>query len=412
MSITRWIVSVFTFFCLSALICYSVVLGVADVSFRDNNLTSLKTAVRLVPSNALYRDVLAEHLEANGANPDLELEKATELSPRESRFWIRRGFRAEIEEKYADAERYLLEARRVDHGFDPRWALMNYYFRRDNSSQFWRWTRDAFEMSYGNLTPLFRLCLAVNNDPEATRQVLPARRNALLQFLGYLLNNKPIQSSASTAEELAVGATADDVPTLLSYCTRQIAGNVESALLVWNGLCRRKAISFKELAPEAGEIITNADFSAAPLQQGFDWQYGSLSGVMVGPMDAAHGISIDIGGKQDDVGELLGQWVPVTPGRQYVVQYEYRNLEGGPESGIRWEIHQPEPTAPPGMSVLASSSMFSGKDWSGGQFTFASGRRRFVRLSLEYRRDPGTLRWKGTVQIRRVVSGLVPGGTL
>ena len=44
----------------------------------------------------------------------------------------------------------LHEAARVDRTFDPRWTLANYYFRRQNWDEFWKWMRAAAEMSYGD----------------------------------------------------------------------------------------------------------------------------------------------------------------------------------------------------------------------------------------------------------------------
>ena len=70
-------------------IYYSVVLSRADSLRRDNTLDALRGAVRLVPGNAEYHALLAEHLEAAGLDPDSELALATQLnSPREGRFWI------------------------------------------------------------------------------------------------------------------------------------------------------------------------------------------------------------------------------------------------------------------------------------------------------------------------------------
>src|SRR4051812_8040114 len=79
---------------------YSVLFARADISASENNLAGSRTAVVLVPGNAAYHAYLAEYLEAAGGSPDEELRIATSLHPSESRYWIRRGFRAELEQKY------------------------------------------------------------------------------------------------------------------------------------------------------------------------------------------------------------------------------------------------------------------------------------------------------------------------
>src|SRR5580704_10314018 len=89
---------------------YSITLARADLDYRENNIASAQAAIRLAPGNSAYHELLAEWLEAEGENPDTELKQATDLSPRESIYWIRRAFRAEVERKYAESEQFLDEA--------------------------------------------------------------------------------------------------------------------------------------------------------------------------------------------------------------------------------------------------------------------------------------------------------------
>ncbi len=389
---------------LALLSWYSVLFARADVSFQDNNPAALRNAVRLVPGNAAYHALLAEHMEGAGANPDTELEIATELSPRDSRYWIRRAFRAEVEQQYGDSERYLLAAKEVDNGFDPRSALMNFYFRRGRMAEFWTAAHSALEMSYGSLDPIFRLCLAEDDDPAVTRKILPPKHGILLAFLTYLLRDPFVGKAAPMATEVAQDAGADDVPTLLEYCDRRM-GQDPAVLTVWNALCRRRLVPFAELAPEQGKIITNGDFTAVPLQQGFDWKHGSDDGISITPMDEAQGVAVDISGKQPDVAVIFQQPVPLTPGRRYMVSYEYRVVSSEPDSGLRWAIQDLNLGAGP-ESTLAESRVFSATDWNVEHFEFPSGSRDTARILLRYRRLPGTLPWKGTLQVRRVTSAI------
>jgi hypothetical protein len=174
------------------LIWYSVVQARADIAFRQNNLVDARTAVRLAPGNALYHANLAELSEVSGADPDPELKIASDLNPFDSTYWIRRAFRSEVQQRYDESERFLREAYRVDRGFDPRWALMNYYFRRGNLPEFWKSGTEAFAMSYGDLDPIFRLCLAASNNPADTRKILPERPSALVSFFTYLVRHEQI----------------------------------------------------------------------------------------------------------------------------------------------------------------------------------------------------------------------------
>ena len=408
MFIVQRIACFLTLCCLAALAWYSVLFARADLAFRGNTLSAARTAVQLAPANAAPHALLAEQLEASGADPDHELEIATTLSPRESRYWIRRSFRAEMERKYDESERYLLEAYRVDRGFDPRWALMNYYFRRGRLPEFWKTTREALDISYGSLDPIFRLCLAVNDDPVATRQILPPRRDVLFAWFAYLLKHRGPESTAGIAATLASDARPEDVPVLLDYCTRQIGHDNESSLVVWNALCHRRLIPFQELSPQTGKIVSNGDFALAPLHRGFDWSYGSDSGVAIGPMDAAQGISIDLSGKQPDTTRIIEQGIPLTPGKQYVLNYEYRLMTSQPDSGLQFLIRGAGPGNADAGDPIATSSTLSATDWNSGQLAFSAGQRNAAVFILQYRRAPGTVRWSGKVQIRRITSGLAP----
>lgn len=393
--------------CGAALAIYSSALLVrADSLRRENTLESLRKAVQLAPGNAEYHALLAEHLEAAGQNPDSELQLATELSPRESRYWIRRGFRAEVEQKYADSERYLLEARRVDKGFDPRWALLNYYFRRDRASEFWKATTDALEMSYGDLSPIFRLCLLVNDDPKVTKAALPPGRRQLYGFFAYLNSIGRLDDAAPLAPELAANATTEETPVFLDYCERQIGHSAGSALAVWNSLCDRHLLPFTSLSPSDGRIVTNGDFAISS-HQGFDWRFGSVGGVRVNPDSGGETITFD--GNQPDQAILLEQKIPVTAGQSYSIEYEYRLHNAPQDSGLRWIVQKGAANITPPQEPIAASAALQGNDWQTGRFIFTAEEDGIDRLSLEYRRTLGTIRWQGSLQLRRVASALAAG---
>lgn len=404
MFIRRYFLPLLTLCGLAVLAGYAVLLAVADAAFRQDTLASARTAVRLVPSSANYHALLAEILEETGSSPDTELETATLLSPHESRYWIRRAFRAEVEQRYDESERLLLEACRVDRGFDPRWALMNYYFRRGKLPEFWKAAEQALQMSYGDLNPIFRLCLDANPDPSFTARILPSRRAILLSFFNYLSQHNLMASISPIAAELAAGAETQDVPLLLDYCDKQMGHDNQSSLTVWNSLCQRHLVDFSALVPDSGSIVTNPNLVAASLKQGFDWRYGSTPEISAAPLDTGQGVSFEISGFQPDSVALLEQEIPLAPGKQYILNYDYRLIGEQADSGLQWVVRHAG--AGGNDTAIATSSALSGADWNTGHMRFASGQLDGGRLILQYRRSPGTVRWKGTVQIRRVTSAL------
>src|SRR5438874_1728361 len=135
---------------------WTIRLALADRLFHAGSADALARAIRLAPGNAQYFAWLAEYREAEGLDPDPALATAARLNRMDSSVIIRRGLRAEFRNDFAGAESFLLEAAAVDKLFDPRAALANFYFRRNRPEPFWRWAREAFAISYGDLTSLFR----------------------------------------------------------------------------------------------------------------------------------------------------------------------------------------------------------------------------------------------------------------
>jgi hypothetical protein len=263
-------------------------------------------------------------------------------------------------------------------------------------------------MGYGDLDPIFRLCLNANGDPSFTARILPPRRAIQLSFFNYLVQHKLMDSTSAIAAELATGAEPEDVPLLLDYCSRQMGHDNQASLTVWNSLCQRHLVDFSGLAPDRGNIVTNPDLVAASLQQGFDWKYGNSPEIGARPINTGQGISFEISGYQPDSVTILEQEIPLTPGTPYILNYEYRLIGERPDSGLQWAIRRAGAGEAGSDSPIAISAVLSGADWNTGHLTFSAGPLDAARLVLQYRRSPGTVRWKGTVQIRRVTSGLGP----
>jgi hypothetical protein len=370
-----------------------------------NTSDSLRAAVQLDPGNADFRELLAEHLAEDGLNPTPELTTAVSLSPLNSHWWDRLAFQAESDGDYPAAERDLMEAVRVDRTFGPRWALMNYYFRRGNQDQFWFWTKPALEMSYGDLTNIFRLCWIMSQDAAQIRSVMPVRREVLIQYLSFLVWNGHMDAAAPIALETAELADSDDVSVLGNYCDRSLGKENSTALAVWNTLCRRKLVHFQELDPSAGQIITNgdfSDFSIDPAQTGFHWRVPRVDGISVLP--DPHGVTVTMSGKQPEDCVLLSEAIPLSPGQQYRLSYKYQ--PGGEEapSGLDWIVRATDGSG----AILAGSQDFAASnDWAPGQFTFTAGTHTAASLELHYKRPSGKVRWQGEVIIGAVSSELV-----
>ena len=343
--------------CLAWLSYTSIRLAAADLLFRAKTLPAIERAVRLDAGNAAYRVWLADLEESEGRDPAAELRAATELNPRDSFAWMRRGLRAESEGDERAAERFLLEAARVDRQFDPRWTLMNYYFRRGARAQFWTWTRRALEMSYGDRRAIFELCWKMTQEAGEIRRALPAGAPLLAAFARSLLEHGRLADAADAA------AAAHDAPLLLAVC--------------------EKGLPLGRVAPEACRSTA-----------AFDWHASTDPEISVAA--AGSGFRATLSGREAETCELAWKYVPLAPGARGRLSFG-AEIDGAPSAaGLRWRL-----TAQPGGKILLDG-------WDERELTFAAEGARLGRLALTYRRALGTARMEGTVTVRDVAARVAP----
>jgi len=94
----------------------------ADSCARKSTLAGLTAAIGADEANARYHYWRAQLLDFEGLDPTAELLRAVTLNPRESSAWIQLAAKAEAQERFREAERYLLRAAGEDKLFDPRWG--------------------------------------------------------------------------------------------------------------------------------------------------------------------------------------------------------------------------------------------------------------------------------------------------
>ncbi len=361
---------------------WTIRLALADQLFRANSLESVTRAARLAPGNAQYFRLLAEHRQAEGKDPEPELAEASRLDPLDSAMWIRRGLEAEFDGDFARAETLLLQAARVDKLFDPRTTLANYYYRRNNAEQFWRWTRAALDIGYGDLRPLFRLCWGMSGDPEVIRsRVLSPDRKVLRDYVSFLIEENRLDAAEPIASQLAGAATSEDAGVLLDFIDRR------PLVSVWNSLCDRGVIPFSPLVVD--RPLTNGDFRFVPTSRGFDWRVPQSPDINAVRLDP-HALRIDLSGRQPEHCELLAQFVPLPATRTCRLGFTYQTAGFPAESGLQWRI------------LAAATPSLSSGDWKHVELTFSTREAELARLELRYDRAAGTSRSEGSITVRDV----------
>jgi tetratricopeptide (TPR) repeat protein len=312
----------------------------ADYAVRS----SIALALRLAPGNPDYYVRLAQ------AEPALALsalQRATQLNPLSSSVWIDLAGAAEEHHDLPMAERCLLRAVELDKTFAPRWLLAEYYSRRRDQARFWPAMRAALATSYDDVTPLFDTCWDLAPDPAVIRnRALPERPDVWRQYFDFLLAKDRLDAADEIANQIMKHAGPDTVPSLLRYCDRLLENNQGSrAMETWNRLAAKHLLDYPALAPDRGVSLTNGAFAKEFLSQAFDWRAPPSGGVFLRHDTSPPGLRFDFSGQQSEHTELLNQFVPVAPARQYrlAMRYETEGLEG--DAGLAWHVVDPRNNA-------------------------------------------------------------------
>jgi hypothetical protein len=357
---------------------FSFRLARASAEFGRRSPESVARALEILPRDTDYLSLRALQLEYDGGNPAPLLERAAALSPLSSAPRIRLGLAAETGGDFPAAERWLLEAARVDRQFEPRWTLANFYFRQAHAVEFWKWMRAALEVSYGDRTLAFDLCWRVSpNAQEIFERAIPDQPDVLGAYLAYVLGQ---HRNAAGPVAVRLAAMRDPAYTSLleAACDSLLdAGNANDAREVWRLLGR----------PAPGGI-TNTDFARSPVNHGFDWRLLESAGVTHVHLDPS-GHRILLSGKQPESCDLLRQIVAVETGKQYELHWETRTQGIAPPSGIEWSV------------AGRRAPVAAAEDWRKGvvSFTAPAG---LVPITLVYRRPVGQPRAEGFIELRTV----------
>jgi hypothetical protein len=377
---------------------HSFKLAFADWLFRQNTIQSVQRATHWAPDNADYYSWLASLQEFAGQDPALSLHHATEINRFDSNSLIRLAANAEARGDAVSAEKYLLQAGKVDQQFAPRWGLMNFYFRQDRPEPFWFWVTKALDRSYGDLTPVFDLCWRMTENAAVIRKAIPAEPGLLAPYLAYLMDTNRPQAAEGIAKELSERTSEAERTELLTFCDRSNqTGSGEIALAVWNTLCDRKLLPYGHLSPEDGISLTNAGFAMPFYPGGFDWQASRTAEIEIHRIAA--GLTFQLSGTQPDNIELLSEYLPILAHRSYTLHFQYQTQA----AGIGWEVTS-------GRQSNASFQELTGDadGWHTGQYMFGSADASLCRLVLKAVRIAGHTRPEGEFSLRNVRLELNP----
>jgi tetratricopeptide (TPR) repeat protein len=367
---------------------YRVILAAwTDQLSRSDSLNDRLRAVRLKASASTYQR-LAEKRAQMGSDAIPDLRNAVALEPANAVLRLKLGWRAELVGNYVLAEANLLEAANLSRLYLPRFALAQYYFRRKDVDSYKKWSRAALDAAYGDVTPLLELEWYWRGDGEAmARQSTFERPLIARQQLAYLLHRGQMDSAREAASQLAARCQRADVPVLLEYCDTALSrGDGRGAMRVWNALSESGYTSDSSLHPETGISLSNRDFRHPPTGVGFDWRVERASWLATEWSQV--GLRITLTGDQPEDCLIAWQYVPVIPGRRYVITHILRPVEFASTSGLTWMF-------------LDRVRPVSSEIQENGSAAFTANAD-LMRIALRYRRPRGSTRLRGSVSVREV----------
>jgi tetratricopeptide (TPR) repeat protein len=364
---------------------YALRLAYAEYLFRSGAPEKIEHAAAMVPLRAEYQARARQ------------LERAVRLNPYFSAAWMELGLRAEAEGEFGKAEAALLEAARVDRTFDPRWTLANFYYRRSNWSEFWKWIHAAAEMSYGDRSALFRLCWQASQDSERIlAQCIPPNAPVLGDYLDYLARVDQFEAAEVIASRLLSVGQPAEASRLLAFCDVLIekAHRIDGAVKIWNGMIDRGWLPFRRLDPDSGASVSNGDFTASPISHGFDWQLLYRLGVRTIWTESPKGLLISFDGTEEERTDVLAQWLPLRASSAYELSVHAESSNIARDSGLRWRIEDAKSWADisgPGLDGLGGTLRFS-----------TTPQTSLAQLVLSYQRALGTSRLEGRLRVASV----------
>jgi hypothetical protein len=322
---------------------------------------ALRSALAWTPDDAsLHRRLGA----ATGSRAALEA--ALRLNPRDAPAWIELGLLDEAASRPQDAEAKLLAAVRHSRRYLPHWTLASFYFRQGRAAAFWPQARATLAIAPVDPTPLFRLCVRLEPDGDRIRErvVEPGPRRALADWVTFLLAEGHTSGLRGAALALARRSSApDDRERVLAACDRLLAAGR------WE---------------EAQEVWTARNGGSEPLSgHGFDWRVLRVRGFTA--LSGEGGlVELTLDGTQPaEPTDLLRRPVILPCGTKWRLTAE----PAGADTDLYWRL-----TTRDGREVAASARLLPweveecGPAW----------------LSLAARRQPGRVRWSGTLVLRRV----------
>jgi hypothetical protein len=367
---------------------WSIAIAWADLKITGNQTA---TAVSTVPDNADYLSRLARAIPDDPVRAVGLLRRAAKLNPWDRENWTELGLFAERNRDYSSAESFLLRAAEIDHQYQPRWSLANFYFRQQSPKEFWIWAKSTIALAKSDPLPILNLCGRMSEDGLLTERAGIIDPAMQASYFDYLLNqNRPDLLQPAT-QRVIENHRESDVPLLLKASEQLLGAKQDAAAIrLWRHLASESMFPWPA-ADDLGNLLSNSRFSARPTSQGFDWRLVQSSGVEYALHSDSGGLNINFSGSEPEHFQLITQLVPIEGQRKYELSTKFQRNQAD-SKGLAWYI----------LDARTTTFLKSGEIGSGVTLETPPNCR-LIDLALRYNRPLGSTRIKGTLTLKSVV---------
>ena len=394
------------FFAAAALPCAALAAGTLRTALSETlaasgKVEALSRAAQLDPYNPNVQHALGLALfytpgPAEAPGGLTALQRAARLDPLAAGVWL----------DLAAACESAGDAACAAHGFEHavqleprtprvRWLAGNQALRRGDFAL----ALDDFhrllimDASYG--PNVFHLALGATGDPQAvqTRVVQGTGAAVEVAYVDFLAASHQFEAAdrawnAARSEARQRNRNGGNSPgfslvEVEPYLDALIAREDSAqALGVWHDLEALRVIPFRPVDP--ANRVTNSGFDHAPLNAGLDWRldprpYVAVSFPPAGTEPETHALRLDFNVARNQVDEPIYQFVPVVPGRPYVLAASVRSQAITSDSGPRLRVVDP---ACASCLDVSTEGTVGTSDWHAVRIAFtAPPAAHFVRLS-------------------------------
>jgi hypothetical protein len=347
---------------ISVFLCASARLLLASLYALEDSSRGVARAIGWAPGDALLHQRSASLSRAAERRDRVrtELETAVRLNPRLTTARLILAGELESSGDLGRAEGLLLETAHLDRQFEPRWALANFYFRREDKQKFERWLESAGEMAHDGARPLFALAWRAGLPLEfITTRVVRGRPALATSLLAYSVETRNIDWTLGAVPGARDAGLLVSAVEMLLY-----AGRIDEAAKIWGRIPGRPAAT----------------------GQGFDWR---LLPDSVARVSATGELRIDSSSATMPSCDLASRICQVRPGSQarIGIAMPVRSTT----SGFRWTV-----SSWPALKVLAEMPLEDLLSFEVPRDVEA------VRLLLSYGRAAGEVRFNGVLTISSV----------